>query len=61
MSNNADKFLAILIIEPVPLPTSVSSALSVDNGKRLADQIRLVLSFEMSGLTILLKPWMKRQ
>ena len=39
------------------LPTS--AFLAIDNDKFLADL--LVLSIEVSGPAILLKPWMKRQ
>ena len=61
MSTDVNEFLADLVVELVPLPTSVSSALSIDNGKFSADQVGVVLRIEMSGPANLLKPWMKDQ
>ena len=56
MSTDADKFLANLIIKLIWLPISIPSAPSIDNGKFLAYQVRVVLSIEVSGSTNLLKP-----
>ena len=49
------EFLADLIVELVLLPTSASSAPSIDDGEFSADRVGVVLSIEVSGLA-LLKP-----
>ena len=56
MSTNADKFLADLVMEFVPLPTSVFLVLFIDNGDFSVDWVRLVLSIEVSDLANFLKP-----
>ena len=61
MSNDAYKFLADLVLELIPLSTLASSALSINNGKTLPDWIAIILSFELSNPTILLKSWIKYQ
>ena len=56
MSTYANKFLADLVVELVPLPTSASLAPSIDDGKFSANQIELVLSIEVSDFANFLKP-----
>ena len=51
------KFLANLIVELVPLPTSESSTMS--DGKFLADRVGVVVNTKVSGLANLLKPPIK--
>ena len=53
MSTNANKFLANLVVELVPLPTLASSDMS--DSKFLANWVGVVLSLEVSGLANLLK------
>ena len=53
MSIDADEFLADLVVELVPLPTSASSGIS--DGEFLADLIVVILSIKMSGLANLFK------
>ena len=55
MFTDADKFSADLVLELVPIPTLASSALSIDDGKFLADWVGVVLSIEVSGPANLLK------
>ena len=59
MTTDADKFLADLVVELIPLPTSASSAIS--DGEFSADWVGVVLSIKVSGSADLLKPWMKRR
>ena len=47
------EFLANFVVELVPLPTSTSSAPSIDNSEFLADLDGVVLSIEVSGLAYL--------
>ena len=56
MTTYADEFLADLVVELIPLPTLASSALSIDDGKFLANRVGVVLSIEVSGLANLFNP-----
>ena len=49
------EFSADLAVELVQLPTSASSALSIDDSEFSADQVRVILSIEVSGMADLLK------
>ena len=56
MFTDTDEFSADLVVKFVLLPTSASSALSINDGKFLADWVGVVLSIEVSGTANLLKP-----
>ena len=49
------EFSADLVVKLVPLPTSASSAPSIENGEFSADGVAVILSIEVSGLANLLK------